>query len=60
MTNQTKITEQCGAVWIASKTEVDGPRAFWVMLVSGRSTAKPGIVGFYASSINAACDALNN
>lgn len=54
------ITEQCGARWVVSATEVGGDRAFWVLLISGKSAARPGIVGFYAASINAACDALNN
>lgn len=46
--------------WVARATELTGPRAFWVQLVSGTSKAKPSIVGFYASSINAACDQLAN
>lgn len=59
--NKTYITEQCGARWVATATDstrID--RAFWVMLVGGLSQARPGVVGFYASSINAACNALNN
>lgn len=55
----THITEQCGARWVA-RLEGTGDRAFWVLLISGRSAALPGVVGFYAASINAACDALNN
>ena len=55
----TYITEQCGARWLA-RLEGTGDRAFWVLLISGRSAALPGVVGFYAASINAACDALNN
>lgn len=54
------ITEQCGARWIIERTEVNGDRAYWVWLVSGRSAAKPGYIGFYAASIEAASDALNN
>ena len=55
----TSITEQCGARWVARR-EGNGDRAFWVFLVSGRSAAKPGVVGFYAASLDAACDALSN
>lgn len=60
------ITEQCGARWIIERTEVNGDytefdeRAYWVQLMSGKSAAKPGYIGFYAASIDAACDALNN
>ena len=54
------ITEQCGAQWSASATGASGNRAYWVRLVSGRSAAQPSILGFYAASIEAACDALNN
>jgi hypothetical protein len=57
----TYITEQCGARWAVSSTGSNrSDRAFWVFLVSGRSQAKPGWIGFYADSINAACNALNN
>lgn len=55
----TTITEQCGARWVVRPAGA-GDRAFWVLLVNGRSAAKPGVVGFYAASIGAACDALNN
>lgn len=54
------ITEQCGAQWTVFATEAGGNRAYWVRLVSGKSAALPSILGFYAPSINAACDALNN
>ena len=54
------ITEQCGAQWTVFATKAGGNRAYWVRLVSGKSAAKPSILGFYAPSINAACDALNN
>ena len=57
--NITYITEQCGARWTVCPAGT-GTRAFWVTLVSGSSTAKPGVVGFYAPSINAALDALVN
>jgi hypothetical protein len=60
MTTRTYITEQCGARWVGESTNAQGARAFWVFLVGGRSAAKAGVVGFYAASINAACDALNN
>jgi len=60
MTTRTYITEQCGARWLIESTNSQGARAFWVFLVAGRSAAKPGLVGFYAASFNAACDALNN
>lgn len=56
---QTYITEQCGARWVIRR-EGHGDRAFWVFLVHGRSQAKPGVVGFCAPSVNAACSALNN
>lgn len=59
-TQVTTITEQCGAVWTVWRTNVNGERAFWVFLVRGKSAAKPAIIGFYAPSINAVCDALNN
>ena len=58
--SKTYITEQCGARWSASSTGTVGERAFWVFLIGGRSQARPGVVGFYAASINAACNALNN
>lgn len=59
---QTEIIEQTGAVWIAVQTGQKGARAFWVFINfnSVPSKAKPHIIGFYAPSINAACDALNN
>jgi hypothetical protein len=56
----TAIKEQCGAHWTAAPTGLQGARAFWVSLQSGRSNAKPEIVGFYAPSINAAAEALSN
>jgi hypothetical protein len=55
-----KITEQTGAVWVARKTGADGDRALWVALVSGLSSAKPSVIGFYASSIGAASEALSH
>lgn len=55
----TYVTEQCGARWTVIKAGA-GRRAFWVTLVSGKSAAKPGVVGFYAASIDDACNALNN
>lgn len=59
--DRTLITEQCGARWVATATEAQqSDRAVWVQLLSGHSLAKPGVLGFYASSLNAACDALNN
>jgi hypothetical protein len=60
MKNITYITEQCGARWLVSSTGVGGDRAFWVLNVGGKSVAKPSIVGFYASSVNAAAAALSN
>ncbi len=59
---QTIITEQTGAQWLAIKTGQQGARAVWVQqaLGSPASTAKPGVVGFYAPSINAAADQLAN
>lgn len=56
----TYITEQCGARWSVFATNAGGNRAYWVRLVSGKSSAQPSILGFYAASIEAACDALNN
>jgi len=56
----TYITEQCGARWSLSSTGIGGDRSFWVFKVSGQSAAKPRIVGFYAASVNAACNALCN
>jgi len=56
----TKITEQCGAVWIAKETGAVGERAIWVFRVSGKSVAMPNVIGFYAVSINAAAAALSN
>lgn len=58
--HHTTITEQCGAQWVAAATGAQGARAYWVQLVHGRSAARPGLVGFYAASLNAACAALNN
>jgi hypothetical protein len=55
-----EIIEQTGAVWVAQKTGLNDERALWVFRVSGVSSAKPHVGGFYASSINAAADALNN
>ena len=59
MSKQTYITEQCGARWVVRR-EGTGDRAYWAFLIEGRSVAKPAILGFYAESIEAACDALNN
>lgn len=56
----TYITEQCGARWEVSSTGVGGDRALWVFLVSGKSVAKPFIIGFYAKALNSACNALSN
>lgn len=55
----TYITEQCGVRWAAVPAG-NGSRSFWVYLLSGVSEAKPNVIGFYAPSIEAACDALNN
>jgi hypothetical protein len=54
------ITEQTGAKWTAKSTGQQGGRAYWVSLDSGRSMAKPGIIGFYSASINAAAAELSN
>lgn len=56
------ITEQSGAKWIAQQTGQTGTRALWVskLDLSTPSAAKPGVTGFYADSINSACDMLNN
>jgi len=56
----TYITEQCGARWEVFATGIDGARAFWVFKVGGQSAAKPLTVGFYAASVNDACNALHN
>jgi hypothetical protein len=57
----TYITEQCGARWSVTATGMKSVfTPYWVFLVEGKSAAKPHIVGFYARSIEAACDALNN
>ena len=58
--NQVVITEQNGAVWIAEFTGATGDRAVWVQWIRGVSAARPWSMGFYASTINEACDALNN
>ena len=60
MANITYITEQCGAKWQVVLTGLHGDRAFWVLRVGGKSAAKPSVVGFYVSSINAAAEALAN
>ena len=57
---QIQLTEQCGARWIARKTMFEGERAYWIMWAGGQSQAKPGIVGFYAQTIEAAAEALAN
>lgn len=59
---QIIITEQSGAQWIAVHTGQKGAQAVWVQqaLLSPTSVAKPGVVGFYASSINAAAEQLAN
>lgn len=59
---ETKITEQSGAVWTATPTGQQGARAVWVAINSNSSpsAAKPNTNGFYAPSIDAACNALNN
>lgn len=55
------ITEQSGARWLLSVTDSGIPgRALWCLLVAGHSVAMPGVIGFYADSIDAVCDALNN
>jgi len=57
----TYITEQCGARWEVYSTGLLGNRAFEVVLCLGsKSAAKPYVYGFYASSINAALEALAN
>ncbi len=56
----TTITEQCGARWRVYVTGATGERAYDVRWMSGSSVAQPSIIAFYASSIIAACDALNN
>lgn len=56
----TTITEQCGATWRVYSTGGKGDRAYDVRWMRGHSKAQPGIIAFYAPSINAACDALNN
>lgn len=55
------ITEQNGAEWSAEKTNQQGQRTYWVRrsLLSVPSQEKPGIVGFYASSIQDAKNKLN-
>jgi hypothetical protein len=59
--NRTYITEQCGAKWVATTTDAKrADRAVYVFLVSGESQAQPSVIGFYAPSINAACNMLNN
>jgi hypothetical protein len=58
--NSSIITEQCGARWRVEPTGAIGARAYWVRLDFGQSMARPGILGFYASSINAAAANLNN
>lgn len=55
----TYITEQCGARWAVTPAG-NANRSFWVYLLGGVSQARPNVVGFYAASIEAACDALNN
>lgn len=60
-TSGERITESSGAKWLATKTgPANSDRALWVFLLSGKSQAKPGVVGFYAKSLNEACEALNN
>ena len=55
------IQEQSGALWMIRRTNAKSPgRAYWVFLVSGISAARPGVVGFYAASVNAAYEALAN
>lgn len=55
------ITEQSGARWLLSVADRSIPgRAFWCWLLEGNSSAMPGVVGFYAESIDAVCNALNN
>lgn len=60
MFHLTYITEQCGARWCARINLGAKDRAYWVFLISGRSMAKPGTVGFYAESISDACAILSN
>jgi hypothetical protein len=60
MQASTTIREQSGAKWTATQTNQPNARAYWVSLDSGKSMAKPNVLGFYASSINDAANALNN
>ena len=45
------ITEPNGARWLVKPTGGAGDRAVWVLLVGGKSGARPGVVGFYARSV---------
>ena len=54
------IREQSGAKWTATPTNQTNARAYWVRLDSGRSMAKPNVLGFYAATVNDAANALNN
>lgn len=58
------ITEPCGAEWYATATELpaSNERAFFVQRnpKSARSVAMPEIFGFYALSIGAALNRLND
>lgn len=60
----TRLVEACGTVWHACDVIGDNPasdRRYWVVKNSTIiSVAKPGIVGFYASSIEDACAQLVN
>lgn len=47
------LVEPCGARWSIRRTCVDVPgRAYAFQCIEGESVALPGIVGFYAESID--------
>lgn len=55
-----KLTEPCGTIWTISHAGEGSPahRTYWVLRTGGpTSEARPGVVGFYAQSID---DAFNN
>ena len=53
------ITEANGACWVVHATQARrADRAFWALLVSGRSAARPLDLGFYAPSLRAVYVAL--
>lgn len=53
------ISEASRATWQVEATGLpNSKRAYWVMLLEGKSKAMPNVLGFYAASLEDAQDKL--